>query len=47
VIAAGDLTKDGKVEEFDAAQAWLDRLPRPRWSRRAITTRRSSGRARS
>ena len=30
VIAAGDLTKDGKVEEFDAAQAWLDRLPGPR-----------------
>ena len=30
VIAAGDLTKDGKVEEFDAVQAWLDRLPGPR-----------------
>ncbi|KRA56186.1 metallophosphoesterase [Caulobacter sp. Root655] len=30
VIAAGDLTKDGKTAEFDAAQAWLDRLPRPR-----------------
>ena len=30
VIAAGDLTKDGKTVEFDAAQAWLDRLPRPR-----------------
>ncbi|CAN5411000.1 metallophosphoesterase [soil metagenome] len=30
VIAAGDLTKDGKSAEFDAAQAWLDRLPRPR-----------------
>jgi 3',5'-cyclic AMP phosphodiesterase CpdA len=29
VIAAGDLTKDGKVSEFDAVQAWLDRLPRP------------------
>ncbi|MFZ0268668.1 metallophosphoesterase family protein [Caulobacter sp.] len=29
VIAAGDLTKDGKVGEFDAVQAWLDRLPRP------------------
>jgi 3',5'-cyclic AMP phosphodiesterase CpdA len=30
VIAAGDLTKDGKVEEFDAVHAWLDRLPSPR-----------------
>ena len=30
VIAAGDLTKDGKIAEFDAAQAWLDRLPTPR-----------------
>ena len=30
LIAAGDLTKDGKSTEFDAAQAWLDRLPRPR-----------------
>jgi 3',5'-cyclic AMP phosphodiesterase CpdA len=29
VIAAGDLTKDGKEAEFDAAQAWLARLPRP------------------
>jgi 3',5'-cyclic AMP phosphodiesterase CpdA len=29
VIAAGDLTKDGKDSEFDAAQAWLARLPRP------------------
>ena len=29
VIAAGDLTKDGKETEFDAAQAWLARLPRP------------------
>ncbi|MBC7667235.1 metallophosphoesterase family protein [Caulobacter sp. DWR2-3-1b2] len=29
VIAAGDLTKDGKTTEFDAAKAWLDRLPRP------------------
>ena len=29
VIAAGDLTKDGKEVEFDAAQAWLARLPRP------------------
>jgi 3',5'-cyclic AMP phosphodiesterase CpdA len=30
VIVAGDLTKDGKVVEFDAALAWLDRLPQPR-----------------
>jgi len=30
VIAAGDLTKDGKIDEFDAFQAWLARLPEPR-----------------
>ncbi len=30
VIAAGDLTKDGLSVEFDAARAWLDRLPQPR-----------------
>jgi len=30
VIAAGDLTKDGKISEFNAAQAWLERLPTPR-----------------
>jgi 3',5'-cyclic AMP phosphodiesterase CpdA len=29
VIAAGDLTLDGKVPEFDAAAAWLKRLPDP------------------
>jgi len=29
VIAAGDLTRDGAVPEFDAAKAWLDRAPRP------------------
>jgi 3',5'-cyclic AMP phosphodiesterase CpdA len=30
VIVAGDLTKDGARIEFDAARAWLDRLPGPR-----------------
>jgi 3',5'-cyclic AMP phosphodiesterase CpdA len=30
VVAAGDLTLDGKVGEFDAAADWLARLPRPR-----------------
>jgi 3',5'-cyclic AMP phosphodiesterase CpdA len=30
VIAAGDLTRDGLRSEFDAARAWLDRLPGPR-----------------
>lgn len=30
VIAAGDLTLDGKLPEFDAASAWLKRLPQPR-----------------
>jgi 3',5'-cyclic AMP phosphodiesterase CpdA len=29
VVAAGDLTLDGKVPEFDAAAAWLARLPDP------------------
>ncbi len=29
VVVAGDLTLDGKTTEFDAAAAWLDRLPRP------------------
>jgi len=29
VVAAGDLTLDGKVAEFDAAAAWLARLPDP------------------
>ena len=29
VVAAGDLTLDGKVPEFDAAAAWLKRLPDP------------------
>jgi 3',5'-cyclic AMP phosphodiesterase CpdA len=29
LIAAGDLTRDGAVTEFDAARAWLDRAPRP------------------
>ncbi len=40
VIAAGDLTRDGAVEEFDAAKAWMDKTPesapdRPGQSRRA------------
>ena len=30
LIVSGDLTKDGKCVEFDAAKAWLDRLPQPR-----------------
>jgi 3',5'-cyclic AMP phosphodiesterase CpdA len=30
VIVAGDLTRDGLPGEFDAAQAWLQRLPGPR-----------------
>ena len=30
VIAAGDLTLDGKMAEFDAAAAWLRGLPSPR-----------------
>lgn len=30
VVAAGDLTKDGRETEFDAARAWLDRLDAPR-----------------
>ncbi|MBO9710910.1 MAG: metallophosphoesterase [Caulobacter sp.] len=30
LVVAGDLTKDGKTAEFDAARAWLDRLPGPR-----------------
>jgi 3',5'-cyclic AMP phosphodiesterase CpdA len=30
VVAAGDLTLDGKVPEFDAAAAWLARLPDPK-----------------
>ena len=29
VVVAGDLTLDGKVGEFDAAAAWLARLPDP------------------
>jgi len=29
VIAAGDLTLDGKLTEFEAAAAWLKRLPDP------------------
>jgi 3',5'-cyclic AMP phosphodiesterase CpdA len=29
VVVAGDLTLDGKVTEFDAAAAWLKRLPDP------------------
>jgi 3',5'-cyclic AMP phosphodiesterase CpdA len=29
VVAAGDLTRDGAVIEFDAARAWLDRAPGP------------------
>lgn len=28
-VAAGDLTRDGAVTEFDTAKAWLDRAPRP------------------
>ncbi len=30
VVVAGDLTLDGKAAEFDAAAAWLARLPWPR-----------------
>lgn len=29
IIAAGDLTRDGAVSEFDAARAWFDRAPGP------------------
>lgn len=29
LVAAGDLTRDGAVAEFDTAKAWLDRAPRP------------------
>ena len=29
LVAAGDLTRDGMVAEFDAARAWLDRAPTP------------------
>ena len=29
LVAAGDLTRDGVVSEFDAARAWLDRAPTP------------------
>lgn len=29
IVVAGDLTLDGKASEFDAAAAWLSRLPRP------------------
>ncbi|ADG12455.1 metallophosphoesterase [Caulobacter segnis] len=29
VVVAGDLTLDGKATEFDAAAAWLERLPDP------------------
>ncbi len=29
MVAAGDLTRDGVVAEFDAARAWLDRAPTP------------------
>lgn len=29
IVAAGDLTRDGAVAEFDAARAWLDRAPLP------------------
>lgn len=29
LVAAGDLTRDGAVAEFDAARAWLDRAPTP------------------
>jgi len=29
IIAAGDLTLDGKASEFDAAAAWMGRLPDP------------------
>lgn len=30
LIAAGDLTRDGAVDEFDAAKAWMDQTPEPR-----------------
>lgn len=30
VVLAGDLTMDGKMPEFEAAAAWVARLPRPR-----------------
>lgn len=29
VIAAGDLTRDGAITEFDAARRWFDRAPTP------------------
>lgn len=29
LVAAGDLTRDGAVAEFDSARAWLDRAPTP------------------
>ncbi len=29
LVAAGDLTRNGAVAEFDAAKIWLDRAPKP------------------
>jgi len=29
VLVAGDLTRDGAIEEFDAAKAWLNRVSQP------------------